>query len=256
MNKGINLYLTSKIEEQRLLELFSKAGFDSVIVPFDFVLRHKENALSLLRDYNLKLQMVHCRYIEKNLNYFWLDDKRGEEVFLDYLFQIENIQHLSPVDFVIHLAGSKDCIYSKLGEDRLKKLVKKAKECGVRLCVENTFSTSQQVKIFENINDDNLKMCYDLGHENWLTPKDDLIEKLGDKIVQVHLHNNDGTFDWHQPIFEGSAPIVEKMKKLLKFTNNIDLSLELKFIDERLSLNFLKSMNKDLEELKKIMNKK
>ncbi len=254
MDKGINLYISKVIKPLTLLDMFSQAGFDSVIIPFDFIDQHKENTINILNEKNLKLQMVHCRYKEEDLDFFWQDDSRGQAVFEDYIFQIENIKYLAPVDFIIHLACTKGKHYSKLGQQRLEKIVAKAKECGVRVCVENTFSTHQQTKIFENIDDENLKMCYDCGHENWLTPEDNLIEIFRDKIVQIHLHSNDGTFDKHQPIFEGTIDVKNLAKKLKTIPNKIALCLELKFVEERLSIDFLKEMKKDLDTLESYIN--
>ena len=253
IDKGINLYISKKFDELTLLDMFSQAGFDSVIIPFDFVDSYKQKTLSILKKNNLKLQMVHCRYKEEDLDYFWQDDLRGQKVFDDYIYQIENIKHLSPVDFIIHLACTKGNHYSKLGQERLQKIITKAKGCGVRVCVENTFSTYQQIKIFENISDENLKMCYDCGHENWLTPEDNLIDIFKEKIVQIHLHNNDGTFDQHQPIFEGKIDVKNKAKQLATIPNKIALCLELKFVDDRLSLEFLKEMKKSLDVLELMM---
>lgn len=255
MDKGINLYLSKKFDQETLLDMFSKSGFDSVILPFDFVERYKEKTSEILASKNLKMQMVHCRYDAMKLDRFWEDDKRGEELFDDYIYQLEIVKNVAPVDFIIHLVNSPGEHYSEIGKDRLKLLVKKAKECNIRLCVENTFSTYQQTKIFEDINDENLKMCYDSGHENWLTPKDDLLSLLGDKVVQLHLHNNDGIYDHHQPIFEGIIDFDKKAKQLANLGRDFGLCAELKFVDDRLSVDFLKGVKSDLEKLEKMIEK-
>ena len=105
IDKGINLYISKTIEPITLLDMFSKAGFDSVIIPFDFVNEHKENTMNILQEKNLKLQMVHCRYKEEDLDFFWQDDSRGEAVFDDYIFQIENIKHKKLYDISYFILG-------------------------------------------------------------------------------------------------------------------------------------------------------
>ena len=248
MEKGINLYLSNNIDDIQLLDMVAKAGFDSIILPFSFVEKYKEKSLEIVKSFGLKIQMIHSRYNAKQLDQFWQDHPGGQELFEDFAYQIKNIKDLAPVDFVIHVATSPRCEYTKIGKERLEKLLSIARENNVRICVENTFTTTQQKQIFDNIIDDNLKMCYDSGHENWLTPKDDLIDIFCDKIVKMHLHNNDGIYDWHLPIFEGSIDYKIKAKSLAKL-NNVPLCLEIKLKKQAPTLELLKGYKKDLDLL-------
>jgi sugar phosphate isomerase/epimerase len=49
-----------------------------------------------------------------------------------------------------------------------------------------------------------LGLCYDSGHGNIGTSGLDNLERLGDRLVSVHIHDNDGTEDQHGLPFSGT----------------------------------------------------
>jgi sugar phosphate isomerase/epimerase len=61
--------------------------------------------------------------------------------------------------------------------------------------------------LFDNIKSDKLKFCYDSGHNNCFTPEIDCLGKYGDKLIALHLHDNDGTCDQHLLPFNGTMEI-------------------------------------------------
>ncbi len=250
MTKGINLYLTKLYNQQTLIPMISKAGFESVIVVYSDIQEvGKENLKNILEQNNLQIAMIHCNYEKPWLDDFWLEGEGCDKLFNYYLEQIEEIKDFAPVDFVVHLCNS-NVPYTEVGGNRLKALINKAKEYGIRVCVENTFSQSQQIDIFNNIKDKNLTMCYDCGHENWLTKGADYISKIGGYITQTHLHNNYGTFDNHQPLRDGEIDYFDSVAKALAtLSQDYNLCLEIKFIDDRFSQQFLNEMKADLDLL-------
>lgn len=52
-----------------------------------------------------------------------------------------------------------------------------------------------------------LGLCYDSGHGNFKGGGDGLdnLERLKDRLIAVHLHDNDGTTDQHNPLFSGTV---------------------------------------------------
>jgi len=98
----------------------------------------------------------------------------------------------------------------------LKELVKTAKQYGVTVCFENmpflsfSLSTPEQIlKIVNEIDDENLKICLDTGHVNVFKDLNiyDEVVRVGDKLKVLHVHDNVisrdihllprfGTLDW------------------------------------------------------------
>ncbi len=80
-------------------------------------------------------------------------------------------------------------------------LVKKAAEWEIGIAIENIFETNPEnlIALMESLKDDHFGLCFDTGHFNlfsevslteWLSP-------LADRILELHLHDNDGTRDHH-----------------------------------------------------------
>ncbi len=256
MQKAINLYISKKLSYATLLQMIGKAGFDGVIIPYEMIRDYdKEEIDKLLAQNNLQVQMIHCSYNKNDLDAFWdCEGAEGDNLLNDYIKQVEKIKDFAPVDFVIHLVNTPGDRYTRVGENRLKKLVQIAAQNNIRICAENTYSVYNQKMIFENIKSDFFKMCYDLGHEHWLTPDADLSQGLCKKIEQLHLHNNDGVYDWHQPLFEGKMSVEKAAQKIAELKDDIALSLELKFVDDRLSQEFFDEQKASLDKLENMIN--
>lgn len=94
--------------------------------------------------------------------------------------------------------------------ENLKRLGDDAQKLGIDLAVENVgfrdtalFDQEEFVRLFEEI--PTITALVDVGHAHingWDTPE--LLRALGKRLSAVHLHDNDGYGDLHQPIGEGT----------------------------------------------------
>ncbi len=79
---------------------------------------------------------------------------------------------------------------------------------GSRLMLENVYETRpEQVRgLFDRLDSTKFGCCLDIGHLNVFSdrPLSDWVEVLGPFIGQLHLHDNDGTFDQHSGLGNGS----------------------------------------------------
>jgi sugar phosphate isomerase/epimerase len=60
-------------------------------------------------------------------------------------------------------------------------------------------------RVLSNYEPDFLGLCYDSGHGNIGYDRSSAIESLKDRLIAVHLHDNDGSGDQHLLPFEGSV---------------------------------------------------
>jgi len=60
--------------------------------------------------------------------------------------------------------------------------------------------------IFQQIHSSFIKLCLDIGHANINEGPLKYIEQFGDKIINVHFHDNRGKIDNHLVIGEGTVP--------------------------------------------------
>lgn len=98
-------------------------------------------------------------------------------------------------------------------------------EYGVRIAVENMQSfpfmlgqTAEEMK--ELIGDTNLGFCLDIGHANTTGQIDELIKEFGDRLINVHIHDNHGVHDEHLTLGEGDIDFKAVLDKLRGYTGN------------------------------------
>jgi sugar phosphate isomerase/epimerase len=82
------------------------------------------------------------------------------------------------------------------------------RKAGCRIAIENIFEDepSNLRLLMQAMASDNFGVCFDTGHCNLFTsePLDRWIEALGPFIIEMHLHDNDGSADQHLPPGDGT----------------------------------------------------
>ncbi len=217
MKKAVNIYIADGCSAKQKIDAIKKAGFDGLLLSFyagntDINLKQQVDYAASI---GLEIAMIHCDYNSTNLNEFWRDSCVGDSIERSYAMQIEKCAMLN-TKIVLHLDTDRGCdlCASEIGLNRLRRLLRIAKKHNVVIAVENIFSEEIIDFILNNINDENLTMCLDVGHINFLTPKFDAISKFGNRISCVHLHDNDGLKDQHLVLGQGLIDLNNMAKKL------------------------------------------
>jgi len=79
-----------------------------------------------------------------------------------------------------------------------------ARRRGVRIAIENG-SFDDIARVCERYSGDYVGLCLDAGHNNIRgNGRLDAVERLKDRLIAMHLHDNDGTADQHKPLFSGT----------------------------------------------------
>ncbi len=126
---------------------------------------------------------------------------------------IEFMRRLGMSTLVLHLPiATQPDLPSTLQNARavLDVLLPPAREAGITLAVENTYDPAQYCAkdffnaLFNAYDEEEVGLCYDSGHA-LMTNEEDLLECFGDRLVAVHLHDNDGINDLHLPPGQGLA---------------------------------------------------
>jgi sugar phosphate isomerase/epimerase len=96
--------------------------------------------------------------------------------------------------------GRKD-IWLENGIDTWRKVMDTATKIGLRVAVENVFDEEPEAlqMLFEKIDSPDFGFCFDIGHLNLFSrvAMEQWFESLGRRLVEVHLHDNDGQEDSH-----------------------------------------------------------
>jgi len=107
----------------------------------------------------------------------------------------------------------------------LKRIDKRSKEYGVTVAVENMPSFAVMMgqtpeELLDLIEGTELKICFDIGHANTMGKIDECIDSFGERIVNIHIHDNHGKHDEHKTIGDGNIDFISVLKKLKKYKGN------------------------------------
>ena len=93
--------------------------------------------------------------------------------------------------------------------ESLKAIDAASRDAGVVVAIENMpqvpFFLGRTAADLESLIDGtDLGVCFDIGHANTAGQIDEMIDTFGDRIVNVHIHDNNGKRDEHLTIGDGS----------------------------------------------------
>lgn len=87
-------------------------------------------------------------------------------------------------------------------------LLERARRVGAMIAIENIFEDepSNLKLLMQEMNARDFGICFDAGHANLFSslPLGAWIDALGDHLIELHLHDNDGSADQHLPLGEGA----------------------------------------------------
>jgi len=92
-----------------------------------------------------------------------------------------------------------------------RKIVKEASDRGVMVAIENRLekelfgSKPQDLKNLVTALGEEAGICLDVGHANITKNLRQFIDVVGNQVIELHLHDNDGSKDLHKPPYTGSV---------------------------------------------------
>ena len=95
-------------------------------------------------------------------------------------------------------------------------------EFGIIAALENMPSLKFMIgtgakELNEMVDGTNMKICFDIGHANTVNQIDEIIDLLGDRIKNVHIHDNNGNNDDHMTIGDGKIDFGKVLKRLSNY---------------------------------------
>ena len=259
MKKYISLFFgfLSPVEER--IKKIKEAGFNGVITTadprFDYQNGTLAKQMKLFKKYGLGVSSLHARYVKEELPKFWLEGKEGDKIKQDLIKDVKLAKKYGFTCVVVHMRG----FYTKIGEQRLLDVLKVCEKYNVPLAIENLLSSKIFMDIFNNISHPYLKFCYDSGHDNCDNSDYDYLSLYGDKLITLHLHDNDGSGDQHTLNRIGTIDWNMIATKLAKFNPNINLDYEILYVKKIESYSeddVLKEVKLQADELEQMINKK
>ena len=183
----------------------------------------------------LYVENAHAPYIEANT--LWEDNLIGHEYAKKLITCIVDCNTYGIPTLVIHPTNGKTPLpVSNIGIDRLKRIIDKAESLNINIALENMESPQYIEYIFSKVQSNRLGFCFDSRHHNLYSPDLDLLSLYGDKLMALHLNDNDN----------------EKDRNALRFSGNIhwdNLSEKLKAVDYKGTVAF-ETRNTGFEHIK------
>jgi len=164
-----------------------------------------------LGEYELSLTDIHGSAGREKR---WVSDREYERLAGVQLVanRIEMAETLGTDTIVMHVpAAPHDAEQNTPYWDRLRKsldgLEPRARACGVRLALENLCPDNFDVlgRVFDLYEPGFVGLCYDSGHGNLCGNGLERLVDFSDRLIAVHLHDNDGTADQHNLPFTGTV---------------------------------------------------
>ena len=111
-----------------------------------------------------------------------------------------------------------------------KKVKRYSKKLNQKFSIENVFEKDFKVHeiLLNKINSDFCGICLDVAHHNVFGENriEDWFIKFKDKIFEFHIHDNDGSFDWHWAVGEGNIDFIKIFNLIKKYSPNAIITLE------------------------------
>ncbi len=177
-----------------------------------------------------------------------IDPKVREIAILRYRQTIKAAQRYGIHKIVLHGGYNPhlyfSCWFTEQSVVFWKEFVEKIPEDMV-ICIENVLEETPQMlaDIVRQVNSPRLRMCLDIGHAHAYSKctVQEWIKSCSDILEHVHIHNNDGLKDLHNPLNCGTIPMESILQEIEIHCPQASVTMEL--MDAESSIHWLMEQN-------------
>lgn len=200
---GTNLFGGFGISDTEQLPIIKETGFDAFFTGWS---RADRSAPLRLAEAGSKAglfyETVHAPF--GRMNSMWLDGGEGDD-WRDMMIECVDDTAAAGVGIMVtHVTVAAVAPPpSEIGRTRFLKLAEHAAKRGVKIALENLEIPEHLAYLFEKLDGlDNIGFCWDTGHNLCYTPETDMMELYGDKLICLHINDNNGiktpgVITWH-----------------------------------------------------------
>ncbi len=179
----------------------------------------------------MDFEFIHAPF--RGINDMWLEGDGYIKIFNQMKLAIDHASANAVPVVIIHLSsGWVPPEISELGFSRFDQIIDYAASKQVTIAIENLRAKDNVLAAMERYKDrENVRYCYDAGHEYCYTPGVDWIKIFGDKLICTHLHDNLGYDpdidpDFHYLPFDGTLDYADMIRRLDEIGYKGNLTLE------------------------------
>lgn len=227
-----------KVTPIETIDAIKEAGFENVFVQWynrDWECSQKEQ-LEYARKQGLNVIFAHLGY--QNINDIWNQDESGDMLVERYKQDLKTCKENDIPMVIMHLTSKQEApMYNEKGLKRIQEIVDYAKELNIKVAFENTKIKGYLEYVLQNIQNDNVGICYDAGHCHAHFNDEFNYEMFKNRIFAVHLHDNDKSADQHLIPFDGTINWNNVVTKLKECNYDGPVTLELSYKNDYLNYN-------------------
>ena len=190
---GISLAKAYPIAYTDVIKLIAKQGFDAVS-PIWRPELNMDEIVDAARAEGLILQSLHAPF--KNAAKLWSEDPTVSGLAVEELLEVLADCHRWNIPtMVLHtwIGFDYSDVPTEAGLENYGVIVKKAREYGIQLAFENTEGEEFLYALLDRFaGEEHVGFCWDSGHEQCYSRGQDLLAKLGDRLMMTHLNDNLG----------------------------------------------------------------
>ena len=209
MNYSIYSGVTTAYPIEDRIAAIRDAGFDAVCLDFEAELTATEtsweNQVRLADKYGLPIENVHLT--GAGMTEVWSDGTAGDFVIDRLVKELSDMAALGIRIGVAHVTWGHDrpagC-YER-GLSRYLRAAEAAEKYGVYLALENSVYPEYVRYLLDSIDSAHVGFCWDSGHENAFSHGENFLDAYADRLLAMHLHDNDGIHDLHGMPFTGTV---------------------------------------------------
>ncbi len=209
-------YFQSEGDPQPYLKRIAEAGFTHIhwchhwATDFLYSKPEVDQIERWLREYGLGLLNVHASHGKEK---YWVSQTEYQRLAGIELVQnrIQMAARLGADVLIVHIPTTipsyARAVWLVQIQKSLDELEPFARRHGIRLAVENMPGDDWEMleTVLPSYDPRYLGLCYDSGHANLQGNDFSHLEGLKDRLIAVHLHDNDGTGDQHKIPFNGTV---------------------------------------------------
>ena len=216
----------SMFEPENGLQLFRQLGFDcffSGVVP-----SWMERIADTASRNDLCWESIHAPF--GHMNDIWQPTEDGEKMLQEILDSANECVRYNVPILVVHLSSGENapCV-NDIGHSRFDRLVDFAVKNNITIAFENQRKLANLAFVLEVYDKvDNVRFCWDVGHEACFTPGREYMPLFGKKLAYTHIHDNHCIYnsDEHMIPFDGCIDYERTVELLRRFDYKGSLTLE------------------------------
>ena len=222
---GINLNAFPGLTTEEFTAKVKALGFTNVFCMSSTPAAMKETAEAVLKS-GLAFDQLHAPF--KGINDMWSDTLDGEAMYRRLTDAIDCCVAFGAPVATVHLSsGPTPPTINDIGSARYASLVEYAAKNGITIAFENQRFLFNLAWAFYTFNQaQNVRFCWDCGHELCATPDIEMMKLFGNKIVCTHLQDTVLGKDLHVLPFDADVDFTRVARQLKEYHFEGCLTLE------------------------------